>query len=49
MEEFAGGRRCMVLTLDECVATLDEVLRREGLGDERRWHNVGVMVAYKVG
>jgi ABC-type multidrug transport system ATPase subunit len=46
VNEFAGGGRCVVRALGECVATGDEVLRREGLGEECRWRNVGVMVAF---
>ena len=46
MNEFAGGGRCAVRVLGACVATGDEVLRREGLGEECRWRNVGVMVAF---
>ncbi|RLM65653.1 ABC transporter G family member 5 [Panicum miliaceum] len=46
VNEFAGGGRCVVRVLGACVATGDEVLRREGLGEECRWRNVGVMVAF---
>jgi ABC-type multidrug transport system ATPase subunit len=46
VNEFAGGGRCVVRALGQCVATGDEVLRREGLGEECRWRNVGVMVAF---
>jgi hypothetical protein len=46
VNEFAGGGRCVVRALGACVATGDEVLRREGLGEECRWRNVGVMVAF---
>ncbi|KAL6651705.1 hypothetical protein ACP70R_010630 [Stipagrostis hirtigluma subsp. patula] len=46
VNEFAGGGRCVVRALGVCVATGDEVLRREGLGEECRWRNVGVMVAF---
>jgi len=46
VNEFAGGGRCAVRVLGACVATRDEVLRREGLGEECRWRNVGVMVAF---
>ncbi|KAG2570031.1 ABC transporter G family member 5-like [Panicum virgatum] len=46
VNEFAGGGRCAVRLLGACVATGDEVLRREGLGEECRWRNVGVMVAF---
>ncbi|XP_062185526.1 ABC transporter G family member 5 [Phragmites australis] len=46
VNEFAGGGRCVMRVLGECVATGDEVLRREGLGEECRWRNVGVMVAF---
>jgi len=46
VNEFAGGGRCAVRVLGACVATGDEVLRREGLGEECRWRNVGVMVAF---
>jgi ABC-type multidrug transport system ATPase subunit len=46
VNEFAGGERCVVRALGTCVATGDEVLRREGLGEECRWRNVGVMVAF---
>jgi hypothetical protein len=46
VNEFAGGGRCVLRALGECVATGDQVLRREGLGEECRWRNVGVMVAF---
>ncbi|WVZ81493.1 hypothetical protein U9M48_028864 [Paspalum notatum var. saurae] len=46
VNEFAGGGRCVVRALGQCVATGDQVLRREGLGEECRWRNVGVMVAF---
>lgn len=46
VNEFAGGGRCVVRALGQCVATGDEVLRREGLGEDCRWRNVGVMVAF---
>ena len=46
VNEFAGGGRCVVRALGQCVATGDEVLRHEGLGEECRWRNVGVMVAF---
>ncbi|CAO2044356.1 unnamed protein product [Urochloa humidicola] len=46
VNEFAGGGRCVVRALGACVATGDQVLRREGLGEECRWRNVAVMVAF---
>lgn len=46
VNEFGGGRYCVVRALGACVATGDEVLRREGLGEECRWRNVGVMVGF---
>ncbi|XP_006653927.2 ABC transporter G family member 5 [Oryza brachyantha] len=46
VNEFAGGERCVARVLGACVATGDEVLRREGLGEECRWRNVGVMVGF---
>ncbi|CAM0152039.1 unnamed protein product [Urochloa decumbens] len=46
VNEFAGGGRCVARALGVCVATGDEVLRREGLGEECRWRNVAVMVAF---
>ncbi|KAG8066856.1 hypothetical protein GUJ93_ZPchr0004g40170 [Zizania palustris] len=46
VNEFAGGDRCVVRALGACMATGDEVLRREGLGEECRWRNVGVMVGF---
>ncbi|OEL27593.1 ABC transporter G family member 5 [Dichanthelium oligosanthes] len=46
VNEFAGGGRCVARALGACVATGDEVLRREGLGEECRWRNVSVMVAF---
>uniref|UniRef100_A0A0E0KXB4 ABC transporter domain-containing protein n=1 Tax=Oryza punctata TaxID=4537 RepID=A0A0E0KXB4_ORYPU len=46
VNEFAGGGRCVARVMGACVATGDEVLRREGLGEECRWRNVGVMVGF---
>ncbi|CAN6250809.1 unnamed protein product [Urochloa humidicola] len=46
VNEFAGGGRCVVRALGACIATGDQVLRREGLGEECRWRNVAVMVAF---
>ncbi|EAY96187.1 hypothetical protein OsI_18072 [Oryza sativa Indica Group] len=46
VNEFAGGGRCVARVMGACVATGDEVLRREGLGDECRWRNVGVMLGF---
>ncbi|CAO1943465.1 unnamed protein product [Urochloa humidicola] len=46
VNEFAGAGRCAVRVLGACVATGDDVLRREGLGEECRWRNVAVMVAF---
>ncbi|KAF0895647.1 hypothetical protein E2562_013934 [Oryza meyeriana var. granulata] len=46
VNEFAGGGRCVARVLGACVATGDEVLRRDGLGEECRWRNVGVMVGF---
>ncbi|KAL6844271.1 hypothetical protein ACP4OV_025944 [Aristida adscensionis] len=46
VNEFGGGGRCVVRVLGQCVATGDEVLRREGLGEECRWRNLAVMLAF---
>ncbi|KAM0843142.1 hypothetical protein ACQ4PT_057904 [Festuca glaucescens] len=46
LNEFGG--RCVARAMGVCVATGDEVLRREGIGEECRWRNVGVMVGFVV-
>ncbi|CAM0952659.1 unnamed protein product [Alopecurus aequalis] len=46
LNEFGG--RCVARLMGVCVATGDEVLRREGIGEECRWRNVGVMVGFVV-
>ncbi|KAF8643292.1 hypothetical protein HU200_058142 [Digitaria exilis] len=46
VNEFAGADRCVARALGVCVATGDQVLRREGLGEDCRWRNVAVMVAF---
>jgi ABC-type multidrug transport system ATPase subunit len=47
LNEFGGGR-CVARAMGVCVATGDEVLRREGIGEECRWRNAGVMVGFVV-
>uniref|UniRef100_A0A453DJL0 ABC-2 type transporter transmembrane domain-containing protein n=1 Tax=Aegilops tauschii subsp. strangulata TaxID=200361 RepID=A0A453DJL0_AEGTS len=44
LNEFGG--RCAATAMGVCVATGDEVLRREGIGEECRWRNVAVMVGF---
>ncbi|KAF7102733.1 hypothetical protein CFC21_103814 [Triticum aestivum] len=44
LNEFGG--RCAARAMGVCVATGDEVLRREGIGEECRWRNVAVMVGF---
>ncbi|GJN01211.1 hypothetical protein PR202_ga18458 [Eleusine coracana subsp. coracana] len=46
VNEFAGGDTCVLRLMGECVATGDQMLRREGIGEECRWRNLGVMVAF---
>jgi hypothetical protein len=46
LNEFGG--RCVARAMGVCVATGDEVLRREGIGEECRWRNVGVMLGFVV-
>ncbi|XP_037480137.1 ABC transporter G family member 5-like [Triticum dicoccoides] len=44
LNEFGG--KCAARAMGVCVATGDEVLRREGIGEECRWRNVAVMVGF---
>ncbi|KAK3141036.1 hypothetical protein QOZ80_4BG0328760 [Eleusine coracana subsp. coracana] len=46
VNEFAGGETCVLRLMGECVATGDQLLRREGIGEECRWRNLGVMLAF---
>uniref|UniRef100_A0ACD5VAW9 Uncharacterized protein n=1 Tax=Avena sativa TaxID=4498 RepID=A0ACD5VAW9_AVESA len=47
LNEFGGGR-CVARMMGACVATGDEVLRREGITEECRWRNAAVMVGFVV-
>lgn len=47
VNEFHGSY-CVVRSSGVCLATGDEVLRKEGLGEECRWRNVGVMLGFVV-
>uniref|UniRef100_A0A0D9WBN1 ABC transporter domain-containing protein n=1 Tax=Leersia perrieri TaxID=77586 RepID=A0A0D9WBN1_9ORYZ len=46
VNEFSGQGVCVARLMGSCVATGDDLLRREGLAHDCRWRNVAVMLGF---
>ncbi|KAJ6803300.1 ras-related protein Rab-18 isoform X2 [Iris pallida] len=49
LNEFAGTGRCVVSRMGACVLDGDALLKEEGMGDERVWRQLLVMLGFILG